>query len=292
MSDRLIGMNADEVDDLGRFLNGRGGEIRSMVQQIDWLIGRTYWVGPAADQFKHAWWPEHKGRLLECADRIEGLSRSARNNADEQRRVSGDAGSGGSTGLAAAHSSGGVAASGARAGDTAIPWAETALTAHSTYELVRHGSGPARAALAGGEGVRSAISAAAGGAHGATSFGWAGVAGAGLGVAATAHSANEHGLTDVRTIKTGVVATGGTVSSVVAGPAGSVVWWGSTAGTEWAVGEVDRRYDIHQQHVDDVIARRGEVPLYEGAGGFGQFMVDWNVNTFDNIRTGLRGWTR
>ena len=173
-----------------------------------------------------------------------------------------------------------------------IPWVGGALTLTSLSSLVVHGYEPAKAAVADGANWIGGFGAAAEGAKGLSKFGLLGVVGVGVGVADTAMKAEKYGATDIRTLHSGFNVAGGVAAKVVAGPAGAVAWTVSTKGTEWAMGELDNRYDIHQRNVDQVIARTGEIPDYDGFSGFGRFARDSSLNVVDSLTGGLRGLLR
>jgi hypothetical protein len=83
------GMNLAEVRHLAEQLDHGAERLRSVVSTVDGRVTHSSWVGPQADRFKHEWWPGHRQMILQAADHIQGLARSARNNADEQERASG-----------------------------------------------------------------------------------------------------------------------------------------------------------------------------------------------------------
>lgn len=81
-------MNVAEVRQLARQLTGAAEQLRNLVSSIDGRVHASTWVGRDADTFKHQWWPQHRQAVLSAAEAIEGLGRSASNNADDQERVS------------------------------------------------------------------------------------------------------------------------------------------------------------------------------------------------------------
>src|SRR5690348_13693638 len=87
-------MNVGDVRHLAQQLTSASEQLRSLVSSIDGRVHASSWVGRDADTFKHQWWPQHRQAVLTAAEAIEGLGRSAGNNADDQERVSsgGDAG--------------------------------------------------------------------------------------------------------------------------------------------------------------------------------------------------------
>ena len=83
-----MGMSLGEVRHLAQQLDVSASALRATISAVDGRVHGTTWVGPDAERFR-SWWPGHRQLLLQAADRIHGLAQSARNNADEQERVSG-----------------------------------------------------------------------------------------------------------------------------------------------------------------------------------------------------------
>jgi hypothetical protein len=82
------GMNLTEVRALAARLQQVGEQLRHVVSSVDGRVAHSTWHGPDAERFKHEWWPGHRSMLLRAADSVQGLGRSAGNNADEQERAS------------------------------------------------------------------------------------------------------------------------------------------------------------------------------------------------------------
>ncbi|WP_208029069.1 WXG100 family type VII secretion target [Rhabdothermincola sediminis] len=89
MSAPMLGMNPDEVEELGRLLQSHAERLRSLVSQITGNVMSTGWVGPDATRFTHEWWPATRAQIIACAEDLHGFGQSALNNAAEQRRASG-----------------------------------------------------------------------------------------------------------------------------------------------------------------------------------------------------------
>lgn len=86
----LIGMDVEQVRGLANQLDQQSQEIHNVIAQIDKLIGQLMgaWQGKDANDF-HNWWnSQHKPALAKAQEAIHGLGLSAKNNADEQERVS------------------------------------------------------------------------------------------------------------------------------------------------------------------------------------------------------------
>lgn len=86
------GMNAAEVESLGRLLQSGAERVRALCSELDSGVHGSTWAGPDADRFAHEWWPGHKSRLVTAAEQLHGFGQSALNNASEQRATSGEGG--------------------------------------------------------------------------------------------------------------------------------------------------------------------------------------------------------
>lgn len=89
MANVTHGMNPEEVEKLGADLQTIAGDIGAMIKRLEKQIGSTTWVGDDARRFKTEWWPGHRSKLSAIQNDLQGFGRSAKNNASEQRRVSG-----------------------------------------------------------------------------------------------------------------------------------------------------------------------------------------------------------
>jgi len=83
------GMDIGEVRQLGGSLQASAGSIDDLIRRIDSAVSGSAWVGSDATTFKGTWWPEHRARLVAMSEKLYGLGQSAKNNAEEQERVSG-----------------------------------------------------------------------------------------------------------------------------------------------------------------------------------------------------------
>lgn len=88
MGELTHGMNIDEVEELGRFLQQKGRDLEQLLTGIDGKIRASSWTGGDADRFRGDWWPKHKAQLATLAREIDGLGQSALNNASAQRSAS------------------------------------------------------------------------------------------------------------------------------------------------------------------------------------------------------------
>lgn len=86
----IIGLDPEAVEQLSRDLNNQAHEIGQVISKIDGLISHMQgiWKGHDSEQFAGWWRDQHRKALHSAQDAIEGLGRSAHNNAQEQRQVS------------------------------------------------------------------------------------------------------------------------------------------------------------------------------------------------------------
>lgn len=86
----IIGMDPDAVEQLSRDLHNQAEAINGVVSKIDGLVNHMQgiWKGHDSDQFAGWWRDQHRKALNAAHEAIEGLSTSARNNANDQRQVS------------------------------------------------------------------------------------------------------------------------------------------------------------------------------------------------------------
>jgi uncharacterized protein YukE len=89
------GMNVAEVQRLADQLRQGAEQLRSLVSTVDGRVTHSSWLGQDADEFKNEWWPGHRQRILEAADRVQGLGQSASNNASAQEQASSSGGAAG-----------------------------------------------------------------------------------------------------------------------------------------------------------------------------------------------------
>lgn len=89
MSNITHGMNVEEVRRLGADLRSLGDRLDEMAKRLDGCVSGATWTGPDSKKFKQDWWPKHRSNLQGIANDLRGFGDSAKNNADEQERVSG-----------------------------------------------------------------------------------------------------------------------------------------------------------------------------------------------------------
>lgn len=89
-----LGMDADTVEAVGRQLMAKGQSLTALVRTVDGLINsaNAHWWGHGGRQFVDQWRNVDRKALLQAAQSVEGLGRSAVNNAADQRRKSSSAG--------------------------------------------------------------------------------------------------------------------------------------------------------------------------------------------------------
>lgn len=87
----FVGMDVEQVEKLGNDLRSQAERIDEIGARIDDLIRQmaTVWRGSDAERFADWWSGQHRPALRAVFDAIEGLARSAKNNAEDQTRASG-----------------------------------------------------------------------------------------------------------------------------------------------------------------------------------------------------------
>lgn len=86
-----LGMDADEVERVATQLNNQANSLGQAISQINGLVNQAtqVWDGNDSRQF-HDWWNNtHKPNLEKAKHALEDLGKSAKQNAEEQRRISG-----------------------------------------------------------------------------------------------------------------------------------------------------------------------------------------------------------
>jgi uncharacterized protein YukE len=93
-----LGMDVEVVEGLGRQLKSQAQQIQSVTAQIEGLVNQAsaVWDGSDAQDFRQWWVAEHKPKLINLQQAIDGLGTSAINNAQEQRQASSGSSSGSS----------------------------------------------------------------------------------------------------------------------------------------------------------------------------------------------------
>ena len=91
------GMNTDTVRELASQIDSTARELRSIDAAIERVMSdlARQWEGGDFQRFKGWWRDQHRPSLHRLVDSIEGLARSARYNADDQDRASGNVGGSG-----------------------------------------------------------------------------------------------------------------------------------------------------------------------------------------------------
>lgn len=86
-----LGMDVDEVERVAANLHSEAGKLQQAISQITNLVNTAVhaWEGQDSKQFQDWWNSQHKPALSRAAEAIEGLSKSAKENARAQRDVSG-----------------------------------------------------------------------------------------------------------------------------------------------------------------------------------------------------------
>jgi len=93
------GMNVDSIRKIGEDLKKQATALEAVRGQVDRLVDSSQqnWGGKDARDFAGWWRNEHRPRLEQLRQLLDGLGTSAKNNADEQERASNGGGSAGGT---------------------------------------------------------------------------------------------------------------------------------------------------------------------------------------------------
>lgn len=85
-----LGMDVDEVERVAGGLHQQSQALQQSINQISTLVSQAVhvWEGHDSQQFQDWWNSQHKPALSRAAEAIEGLSQSAKNNANQQRQAS------------------------------------------------------------------------------------------------------------------------------------------------------------------------------------------------------------
>lgn len=88
----MIGMDPQEVQAQANALAAQAQKLDSLVHSIDAAMrnARAYWNGAHLDDFQRRWLSVTRPRLQEAHTQMVELARSARENAEQQLRASGD----------------------------------------------------------------------------------------------------------------------------------------------------------------------------------------------------------
>ena len=92
----MEGMNVDTIRQISRDLRAQAGLLNGVCVRVDGFINRTQnqWRGANATDFQSWWRSQHRAKVVQLVQDLEGLAQSLSNNADEQERASGDSGHG------------------------------------------------------------------------------------------------------------------------------------------------------------------------------------------------------
>ena len=87
----MTGMDIEQVEQLGTDLFHQADMIQQVIASLDRLVehSQVIWKGQDATQFADWWRSQHRGHLQQVHDSVHGLGQAAKNNANEQRQVSG-----------------------------------------------------------------------------------------------------------------------------------------------------------------------------------------------------------
>lgn len=84
------GMDPDQVESLGRQLQGQQSALSGLISQLDGLTTNMSqnWLGNDSNRFQQTWHGQYRQQLQHAADQLGQLGQVAISNAAEQRRTS------------------------------------------------------------------------------------------------------------------------------------------------------------------------------------------------------------
>jgi uncharacterized protein YukE len=88
MSGGLIGLDVQQVNQLGDKLHQASTQIKDIVHQLNSALHGTQWVGHDGDQFRDEWTSQHVTQLNNVATALEQAGTQAKKNASAQEQTS------------------------------------------------------------------------------------------------------------------------------------------------------------------------------------------------------------
>jgi uncharacterized protein YukE len=84
------GMDPDQVDSLGRQLQGQQTALQGIITTLDHLASSmaTNWVGADSSRFQQTWTGQYRTQLNQAASQLGTLAHQAISNAGQQRQTS------------------------------------------------------------------------------------------------------------------------------------------------------------------------------------------------------------
>jgi uncharacterized protein YukE len=83
-----LGMNPEQVRQLGNQLTAAAGEIRNLVSVLSGQLENTHWVGPDRDTFQSDWQGTTSMQLNQLAQALTDMSQRAMQNVADQEQTS------------------------------------------------------------------------------------------------------------------------------------------------------------------------------------------------------------
>ncbi len=87
----FLGMDPDEIQRIGGQLQGQSDQLQGIISAVDNLVHHAEgaWKGQDAMQFVESWRSQYKGPMTQAVHALADLGKSAMQNAEQQRNVSG-----------------------------------------------------------------------------------------------------------------------------------------------------------------------------------------------------------
>ena len=84
------GMDPDQIESLGRRLQGEANSLHSIMQQLDGLVNNMSqnWLGADSTRFQASYQQQYRTQLVHASEQLANLGSVALRNAGEQRAAS------------------------------------------------------------------------------------------------------------------------------------------------------------------------------------------------------------
>lgn len=84
-----LGLDPDQMDALASKMTTEAGTIKQIATAITGQLNSTWWQGPDAERFKGEWQGTHAAALNRAAEALDAVSQLVKQEASQQRQVSG-----------------------------------------------------------------------------------------------------------------------------------------------------------------------------------------------------------
>lgn len=85
----VYGADVEQLEQLARKFDAESQSIKQAISTVANQMGNTWWQGPDANKFRQEWESTHRAALSRIAESLQQVARQVKQQASEQRRVSG-----------------------------------------------------------------------------------------------------------------------------------------------------------------------------------------------------------